>query len=298
MKADVRSDRGRVLVTGLDGFTGHHVGPLLRERGYEVIRATEPEFDLRRPETIESAVQSARPDYVIHLGGISFVAHHDAAALYAVNTVGTTSLLHALERISPNVRKVILASTSQVYGNAADDPIAEDTPVAPISHYACSKLAMEYMARARFDKLPIVITRPFNCIGVGQAEQFLLPKLVDHFKRRATTIELGNLDVERDFIDVRCVADAYVRLLESSVHSQVLNIASGVGRSLTGIIDDLARITGHHLTPRTNPALIRDNEVKRLVGSGTRLSQAIGVLQYSDFETTLRWMLNPATQSG
>ena len=154
-----------MLVTGLDGFTGIHLGPLLQQRGYEVIRGAQPEFDLLRPDLMAAAVEAANPDFVIHLAGISFVAHDDAAALYAVNTVGTTSLLKALEPMAARLRKVVLASTSQVYGNATDDPITEQTPTAPVSHYACSKLAMESMARTWFNRLPILITRPFNYIG-------------------------------------------------------------------------------------------------------------------------------------
>jgi GDP-6-deoxy-D-talose 4-dehydrogenase len=280
-----------VLVTGLDGFTGLHLGPLLQQRGYEVIRGAQPEFDLLRPDLMTAAVEAANPDFVIHLAGISFVAHDNAAALYAVNTVGTTSFLKALEPAAPRLRKIVLASTSQVYGNATDDPITEQTPTSPVSHYACSKLAMELMARTWFDRLPLLITRPFNYIGRGQSAQFLLPKLVDHFRRRAPVVQLGNLQVERDFMDVRSVAEVYVRLLESPVQSEVMNVASGVGRSLHGIIDYLTRITGHRIATEVNSALVRNNEVVRLVGSNERLTQTIGSLTPIDFEATLRWML-------
>lgn len=290
------SSHGRVLVTGLGGFTGTYLTPLLEQRGYEIVRAAEPEFDLLREDSIAALVQATQPEYVIHLAAISFVAHQDATAVYAVNTVGTTSLLSALERIAPRLRKVVLASTSQIYGNATDDPITESTPPAPISHYACSKLAMEFMARSFFDRLPILITRPFNYVGRGQAPQFLLPKLVDHFRRKASVIELGNLDVERDFLDVRSVADAYVRLLDSPLQSQAVNIASGVGRSLTSILDDLTRITGHRPATAVNASLVRRNEIKRMVGSSERLLKTIGPLRYSDFESTLRWMLQPTTE--
>ena len=159
--------------------------------GYEVIRGAQPEFDLLRPDLMTAAVEAANPDFVIHLAGISFVAHDNAAALYAVNT-GTTSFLKALEPQAARLRKVILASTSQVYGNATDDPITEQTPTAPVSHYACSKLAMESMARTWFNRLPILITRPFNYTD-GASIQFLVPKLVDHFRRRAPVVQRGNL---------------------------------------------------------------------------------------------------------
>jgi GDP-6-deoxy-D-talose 4-dehydrogenase len=290
------SSHGRVLVTGLGGFTGTHLAPLLEQRGYEIVRAAEPEFDLLREDSIAALVQATQPEYVIHLAAISFVAHQDATAVYAVNTVGTTALLSALERIAPRLRKVVLASTSQIYGNATDDPIIESTPPAPISHYACSKLAMEFMARSFLDRLPILITRPFNYIGRGQAPQFLVPKLIDHFRRKAPVIELGNMDVERDFLDVRSVADAYVRLLEAPLQSQAVNIASGVGRSLASILDDLTRITGHRPATKVNASLVRRNEIRRMVGSSDRLIQAIGPLRYSDFEATLRWMLRPAAE--
>ena len=95
-----------MLVTGLDGFTGMHLGPVLQQRGYEVIRGAQPEFDLLRPDLMTAAVEAANPDFVIHLAGISFVAHDNAAALYAVNTVGTTSFLKALEPMAARLRKV------------------------------------------------------------------------------------------------------------------------------------------------------------------------------------------------
>jgi len=287
--------KGRVLVTGLDGFTGTHLGPLLEQRGYEIARVAS-ELDLRRPESISAVIEAAQAEFVIHLAGISFVAHEDAAAMYAVNTVGTTSLLAALDRTAPRLKKVILASTSQVYGNSNDDPITERTPPAPVSHYACSKYAMELLAHTWFDRLPIIITRPFNYIGRGQAKPFLLPKLVDHFQRRAPIIELGNLDVERDFLDVRSVVDVYARLLESPMQSQVLNIASGTGRSLRGIVNDLTQITGHRIDMQVNSALVRNSEVARLVGSSEHLQQAVGTLRYTDFEKTLRWMLAPSIE--
>lgn len=291
MQVASRSDRGRVLVTGIEGFTGLYLAPLLQQSGYQVIRAVQPEFDLQHPESIIRTIERAQPDFVIHLAGISFVAHDDATAMYAVNTVGTSSLLTALERVAPRVRKVMLASTSQVYGNSNDDPIREHTLAAPVSHYACSKLSMELMARTWFDRLPIIITRPFNYIGRGQAKHFLLPKIVDHFQRKAPVIELGNIDVERDFLDVRSIADIYVRLLQTQIAGEVLNIASGIGRSLRSIIDCASTITGHKIDLAVSPAYIRSNEVTRLVGSNERLVGAIGPLRPIKFETTLRWML-------
>jgi len=193
------------------------------------------------------------------------------------------------------VRKVIVASSANVYGNTNREPITEDAPLAPVNHYACSKVAMEHLARAQYDRLPILIVRPFNYTGVGQGEQFLVPKLVLHFARREPTIKLGNLDVVRDFSDVRRVACAYCRLLTSPIVGTEVNICSGLGRSLQSIVDVLCVRSGHTPGIEVDPALVRAAELKRLVGGDARLLAAVGALPYEDFAATLAWMLDRAT---
>lgn len=289
------STRGRVLVTGLAGFTGAHLRHALESAGHEVFGTAEPpEFDLRDPASVDAAVRHVHPDFVIHLAGISFIPHGDATDIYATNVVGAMHLLDSVFRNAPGVRKVVLASSANVYGVSDRDPIDEATPPAPVNHYACSKLSMEFMARTWFDRLPIVITRPFNYTGPGQRERFIIPKLVGHFARRAPAIELGNIDVVRDFSDVRSVCDAYCRLLASPAESAVLNISSGTGRSLRSVFGKLAEISGHTPEIRTDAALIRVTEVTRLVGSNAALERAIGPLRYLDFNATLRWMYDEA----
>ncbi len=117
-------------------------------------------------------LQEARPDYVIHLAALSYVARNDSTGFYAVNTVGTTNLLEAIVTAKLNLRRVVIASSANVYGNATVEPITEATPPAPVNHYAASKLAMEVMVRTYADRFPIVLTRPFNYTGVGQTETF------------------------------------------------------------------------------------------------------------------------------
>ena len=283
----------RVLVTGLSGFTGPHLARALRAADHEVLGADIGSgFDLRARETMAAALHEARPEYVVHLAALSHVTEGDAAEVYRVNTVGTAALLEAIAAAAPQVRKVLLASSAQVYGNTDVDPIDEAVPPAPVNHYACSKLAMEFIARTWFDRLPILIVRPFNYTGPGQSESFLIPKLVAHYAQRRPVLDLGNIDVERDFSDVRLVADAYARLLSTDAVATAVNVCSGRGRSLRSVLDALQAITGHEPQLRVAEHLVRRAEVRRLVGSNRRLRELIGELRYTDFDDLLRWMVS------
>jgi len=294
-----RSEGARVLVTGCSGFTGRYVAAALADEGYEVIDAETAgaRFDLTQPSSIAVVLQQAQPDYVIHLAALSFVGHNDATAFYAVNTVGTTNLLDAILNTGSTVHRVVIASSANIYGNAQVEPITEATPPAPVNHYAASKLAMETLVRTYADRLQIVMTRPFNYTGVGQTVNFLVPKMVALFAQRRPYVELGNLDVVRDFSDVRTVAQAYVRLLTAEVPAGVTNLCSGVGRSLRWILEQLTELSGHRLEVRVNPEFVRASEVHRLIGSSRRMEAALGPLPFRDFRDTLAWMLSePPTQ--
>jgi len=287
------------LITGIRGFTGKYLASELRESGYEVYgtvheqgSAQDGEFaaDLCDPEAVRKVVSQVQPDVVAHLAAISFVAHGDVEAVYRTNVVGTRNLLQALAECGKTPRAVLLASSANVYGNAPVDPITESTPPSPANDYAVSKLAMEYMARLWMEKLPIVTVRPFNYTGVGQASNFLLPKIVDHFRHGAKEIELGNLDVARDFSDVRTVVVAYRRLIELALAGETYNVCSGKAVSLEEVLSIMADIAGYVINVKINPAFVRENEVKCLRGSNAKLTETIGALDSIPLERTLRWM--------
>lgn len=293
-------DRPRALLTGRNGFTGHYVAAELEAAGYEVVGLGERQgpagnrsitANLLDRAAVRAAVAAVEPDVVLHLAAISFVAHDDVDEIYRVNVMGTRNLLGALSELVRKPQIVVLASSANIYGNADVDPITEDTPPAPANDYAVSKLAMEYMARLWMDKLPIVITRPFNYTGVGQSEQFLIPKIVSHFRRRADVIELGNTEVERDFGDVRDVARVYRNILETKPVGRVINICTGIGVSISGIISILENLTNHHIVARTNQAYVRANDIIRLVGSNSQLISIMGDSRWMGMEKTLAWML-------
>jgi nucleoside-diphosphate-sugar epimerase len=281
----------RILLTGASGFTGRHFQQLATGYGHEAVDFS---VDLTNASAVARAVERAGPcDALVHLAAVSFVGHADESAFYAVNTVGTTNLLRAFDALpaSARPRKLLIASSANVYGNCRQSPIAETQSPVPVNHYAASKLAMEQMAMTFADRLPIVITRPFNYTGPGQAPSFLIPKLVDHFTLRAPVIELGNLQVEREFNDVRMVCEAYLRLLDDGESGQIYNVCTGTAFSLQQVLGMLRTITGHDIAVRVNPAFVRASEVHRLCGAPEKLIGRIGPLPAYSLTDCLSAML-------
>jgi GDP-6-deoxy-D-talose 4-dehydrogenase len=258
----------KMLVTGADGFTGVHFVKQARTDGYEVF---EFNADLTNPVAVQKQVNEAQPDVVVHLAAISFVGHENASAFYDVNVIGTLNLLDALLKLPKLPTRVLLASSANVYGNCEQSPISESQVPAPLNHYAMSKLAMEYLAKTYADRLPFFFVRPFNYTGPGQVETFVIPKLVAHFKRRAASVELGNLTMEREYNDVRMVTDACLKLLKKAVTGQTYNICSSKTYTLHQVIETLVELTSHHINVAVNPAFVRANELHRLCGDASKL---------------------------
>ena len=293
----------RALITGANGFTGRWLGAQLTQAGYQVYGLTrepartsaEIQADLGDPLALRAALETTRPDYIVHLAAITFVPHSDGAEIYRVNLFGTLNLLDAILAVELAPRKVLIASSANVYGNPAVEVIDETVCPAPVNHYANSKLAMEHMARTYDDRLPLIITRPFNYTGVGQAEHFLIPKIVAHYRARRPEIELGNLDVVRDFSAVAFVADAYQKLLECPQSGLTVNICSGRGIALGEIIANMNAIAGYSINVSVNPAFVRANEIRRLIGSNRNLFSLIGEQPIPDIRDLLAEMYRAST---
>ena len=288
----------RALITGLRGFTGFYLAAELEQAGFSVFGAdVEPndspnnfQVDLLDKAGLARVIREVRPTVVVHLAAIAFVGHGNADAFYQINVIGTRNLLEALAAEAPGLECVLLPSSANIYGNSVEGMLDENTPPNPANDYAVSKLAMEYMARLWMDRLPIVITRPFNYTGIGQAPQFLLPKIVGHFQRGEKVIELGNIDVERDFSDVRLLAQAYRRLLDKAPAGELFNVCSGTAWALKDVLAMMAQIAGYDIVVRINPAFVRANEVKRLQGDVRKLERCVGKLDTIPLMETLRWM--------
>jgi GDP-6-deoxy-D-talose 4-dehydrogenase len=295
----------RVLVTGISGFTGPYMARVLVERGHEVIGGVRREedaaatddwptvvADLGDPEQLQEAIGRVQPERVVHLAGISFVATGDARLIYEANLVGTVNLLEALMGCRTPVERVLLASSGNVYGLAHKGELREDLTAVPANHYGVSKLACENVAHVMGSQLPITVARPFNYFGIGQDRNFVIPKLIEHARNRQSRISLGNIDVARDFSDVRMIADCYARLLEApDAVGGTFNVCSGRSHTLRDVIALIEELAGIKFEIEVDPALLRQNEIAELFGSRARLERVIGPVRIPPLRETLEWML-------
>jgi nucleoside-diphosphate-sugar epimerase len=274
----------RALITGRFGFTGKHLAQFLELKGWEVfgLDPTEdsnpdatPAIDINDTGSVIQRLTEVRPTHIVHLAAHSHVVG-DPLAFFRVNLLGTESLMEAIATSGIKPAKVLIASSANVYGNADNSPITEDSPLRPMNHYALSKASMEQMLFKWHSRLPIVITRPFNYTGPGQSEAFVMPKIVHAFHRRDPVIRLGNLDVARDLSDIRFVCEAYHRLLQAQCTGQTFNICSGSCIHLLRVLELLREISGHDPRIEVDLAFVRKDEIKELCGSPRRLFKAVG----------------------
>jgi nucleoside-diphosphate-sugar epimerase len=271
----------RVLVTGAEGFTGKYLVDALIKKGYFVIplalnSTNVKNCDLTDKQAVKDFLIEHKPEYIIHLAAISFVEHHDQQVLYSMNIFSTLNLLEAAHEIGLHLEKFIVSSSANVYGNySGENPITELTPPAPVNHYAASKLS-----------------RPFNYTGHGQRVDFLVPKIVKHFKERAKIIELGNVAISRDFSDVHDIASYYVSLLDSDVHSEVINLCSGKVESIANILKYMSDIAGYEIEVKVNPNYVRENDIVRLGGNNSKLHTLTRLVPKYTMLDTLHEMYN------
>lgn len=279
----------RLLLTGADGFTGKHIADAAIVSGYEVLTL---KADLTVFELLEKEILASKPTHVIHLAAISDLNDSHQENYYRVNLFGTLNLLRALEGLEKIPEKVILASSANVYGANSSQLTKEAQEPKPVNQYAMSKLAMEYMSILHADRLPIIFTRPFNYTGVGQDNRFVVPKIVEHFLNGKNQIELGNLKVEREYNDVRNVAQIYLELLQKGHKGEIYNIASGRTFSIESVIALLQDITGQSMNVSINPAFVRKNDIPILSGNPDKLEACVGHISWHELRDTLLWMLD------
>jgi nucleoside-diphosphate-sugar epimerase len=272
----------KVFITGITGFTGKHLEAYLEKSNYSVsgsvletpLNKNHFSCDILSEKALFEILNKVRPDYIVHLAAISFVASKNQQNMYNVNIFGTLNLLNAIAKLDYKPKKILIASSAAIYGNIEGE-LQEDMCPEPVNHYGNSKLVMENMTKAYFNNQNIIITRPFNYTGLGQESHFLIPKIVTHYKDKKKEIELGNIDVFREFNDVNFVIRCYTELLFSKVKSEIVNVCSGKALSIKNILDAMANIAGYEIKVYVNPMFVRPNEIRTLKGSINKMSHII-----------------------
>lgn len=316
-----------VLITGITGFVGGYLARSLARSGEGgapgapgVFGTSFPQAppasadnifycDLRVECDVRELVRRVRPDWVFHLAAVSNVrsSWQVRRETLETNVLGTHNLLEAVRLEAPRAR-LLFVSSSDVYGVAAEgeEPLAEDRPFRVTNPYAYSKAAGEMMGEfyERIEGLDIVIARPFPHTGPGQAPDFVCADWARQVVRiergdAEPVLRVGNLDVRRDFSDVRDVVEAYAALMRKGRRGEIYNVCSGKALALREILDFLVGEAGAGAPIRieVDPAKLRKTDVPRLVGDNRKIVAATGWSPRIPIAQTLRDLLSAVRAS-
>lgn len=288
------------MITGHDGFVGRHMQNLLHALPF-VNDAGRP-IDLCDPDSIRSALKNKQPEAIIHLAAQSNVpeAFHHPLKTYQVNFLGTLNLLTVLKECHFRGRFLFVGS-GDMYGMALPEtlPIQENVCLHPRNPYAVSKVAAEALCYqwSQTEDFEIILARPFNHIGPGQSEQFAIASFAKQIAEiklgmRPAVIQVGDLDVTRDFTDVRDIARAYQLLLEKGNNGDAYNVCSGVERSVKSLLYALMSSAGVTASIEQVENMMRKVEQRRIFGSCKKLHLHTGWEPQIPLEQTLQDILS------
>ncbi len=286
----------KLLLTGANGFVG------------QTMQAALPcvplpyGLDLRDREALDAAIADIRPDTVIHLAAQSFVpaSFENSHETFDINFLGTLNLLSALQASGFSGRMLFVGS-GDTYGLVPPEalPVREEQPLRPRNPYAVSKVAAEALCYqwSQTEGFEVVMVRPFNHIGPGQSARFAIAdfarQIVEiRLGRREPVLSVGDVDVTRDFTDVRDVVRAYLLLLTAGQNGEAYNVCSGVERSVRSLLEAMIALAGVHARIRQDPARLRPAEQRRMVASSTKLQRDTGWAQENSMEKSLKDLLN------
>ncbi len=291
--------RPRCLITGATGFIGKHLSASLQQFNLDVIKAghvanddTTYVADITDLNAVRHLVLETKPNFVVHLAGISQTNADITNEYFSVNAIGTSNLLQALAPIRERINKVAIFSSSHVYGTNTDTPLAETNERRPRSTYALSKSLAEEISIGWQRQLPVMICRPFNIIGVGQPKQFFMSKLTAAFQSHEQSLSLGNLNIYRDFLDIRDFSALFSKVLQNTQHYDVLNFCRGKAYKLADILNIFSEITGHKPAINIDEKFVRGKEATYIVGNTDLLIRAAGSHDFIDIRNTIDWMLH------
>ncbi len=292
----------KALVTGGSGFVGGHLRDYLVSMGDEAT-LLDPAVDIGDEAALSHAMDSLSSrsiETIYHLAalanvGESFGSSHE---VFRVNVMGTLNLLEAARRVFPRAR-IIIVSSSEVYGRVSSNllPVNEDSPVAPLSPYAASKIAAEQVAMQAFraSGQRVIIARPFNHIGPGQSDSYVVSALAKRVllaqRDGISSIRVGNLESRRDFTDVRDVVTAYRKMAEAGVAGTVYNVCSGQSLSISWLAERIIELTGAKVVLERDPRLVRDVEVSNIYGDSSRCRSELSWKPAISIEESLKDVL-------
>ena len=295
----------RVLILGATGFVGRAIfstpPATLRAFGLDLV-APSGHVEVTDPAAIRSCIDKASPDWVIHLAAQTFVpeSFSHPEKTFEVNFFGTLNVLKALKSAEFSGR-LLYVSSGDVYGVVSPEqlPLSESTPLKPRNPYSVSKVAAEALCYqwSQTEGLEVVIVRPFNHIGSGQSERFVVSdfaKQIVEIKlgRREARMTVGDIDVTRDFTDVRDVIRAYFLVLERGSVGEVYNVCSGKEQSIRSLLERMREFAGVDVQLETDPTRLRKQEQRRVAGSYAKLGAATGWKPELSIDESLRDILN------
>ena len=279
----------KVLVTGASGFTGQALLGFLEDEGAEIFAASRsvPNIGVHVPIDVSTSdhemlrvVSDIRPDYLFHLAGVS---SGEPADIYRVNVGYAASLLQALTR-SGHPCVALLVGSAAEYGRVDTLPVSEDAPTQPYGHYGISKLAQTQLGLA-FDAAPlrVVVARTFNLVGPHMPKHLAIGAFVTQLQQlpRAPAqrvLEVGTLDVTRDYVHVRDAARAYWALMRTpAAYGKIVNVCTGSGVSLRVIAETLCEIAGGRVELREDPRRIKPIDIPFHYGNNDLLAELTGI---------------------
>jgi GDP-4-dehydro-6-deoxy-D-mannose reductase len=285
----------RALITGGKGFVGQWLAAHLKDSGDEVVLVDE-ETDVSDGPALRKVAMEVSPEAIYHLAALTHVGEswENPSQVLKVNVLGTAEVL-AAGRALPHQPTVLVVSSAEVYGVVTPEqlPLREDTPTAPATPYAASKLAAEAVALQAWRGYGqrVIVVRPFNHIGPGQSPNFAVPalakRIVEARRSGARTLRVGTMTTRRDFTDVRDVVVAYRLLVQRGQPGAIYNVCSGRDVAISEVADDLLALAHAELELVTDPELVRPVDVPVLRGDAGLLRDAIGWSPTIPLATTL-----------